>query len=115
MNWTAVLEVVWKLLNSPAGVTAMAGLMLYLLNRLYARKPAWAKLEGAIISGVKLAEKKIPDGTPNKGLARLDTALKYVIGVYEEMRGRKPDAATTQELKEGVQIVHDKLEAAGTL
>lgn len=115
MSWTAALELVWKLLNSPAGVTAIAGLILYLLNRLYAKKPAWARFEGAIISGVKLAEKKIPDGTPNKGLARLDAALKYVISVYEEMKGKKPDVATMQELREGVQIVHDRLETAGTL
>jgi len=115
MNWTAILELVWKLLNSPAGITAMAGVMLYLLNRLYTKKPLWAQFEGTIISAIKFAEKKILDGTPNKGLARLDAALKYVIGVYEKMKGKTPDAATTQELKEGIQIIHDKLEAAGTL
>ncbi|MFQ5419717.1 MAG: hypothetical protein ACE5EY_05075, partial [Anaerolineae bacterium] len=50
----------------------------------------WAAFEGAIISGVKFAEKQVPDGTPNKGRARLDAALKYVLKVYEEAKGRKP-------------------------
>ena len=48
MNWQAILTVVWAALNSPMGITAVAGVVLYLLNRLYAAKPAWAQYEGAI-------------------------------------------------------------------
>ena len=110
-----ILELIWTTINTPAGITVVAGLVLWLLNRLYAAKPAWAAYEGTIISAVKFAEKEIPDGTPNKGLARLDAALKYVIRVYEEMHGAKPSAGVVAELKEGVQIVHNNLEAAGTL
>ena len=32
--------------------------------------------EGSIITGIKLAEKEIPDDTPNAGLAKLDAALR---------------------------------------
>ena len=41
MNWKDILEGIWNALNSPAGITAVAGLLLWLLNRLYAKKPAW--------------------------------------------------------------------------
>ena len=115
MNTADILKLVWEALNTPAGITVMAGLFLWLLNRLYAARPGWAAFEGAIISAVKFAEKEIPDGTPNKGLARLDAALKYVVKVYEEARGRKPSARTVAELKEGIRIVHNELEKAGTL
>ena len=93
----------------------MATAALWLLNKLYLAKPTWQKYEGAVISGVKFAEKEIPDDTPNKGLARLDAALRYAIGVYEQAKGR---AATRQELadfKNGIQLVHAELEASGAL
>ena len=110
-----VLETIWKALNSPVGIAAVAGLVLWLLNRLYAARPAWKRYEGAIISAVKLAEKEIPDETPNAGLRRLDVALKYVLKVYAEMTGRQPSAKVAAELKEGIQIKHAELEAAGAL
>ena len=115
MNWEAILKLVWEVVNSPAGIAFMAGVLLWSLNKLYAKKPAWVAFEGAIISAVKFAEKSVPDGTESKGLARLDAALKFVVKVYEDARGRKPSAKVAANLKEGIQITHDKLEAAGTL
>lgn len=115
MNWETILKLVWEVANSPAGIAFLAGVLIWSLNKLYARKPAWAAFEGAIISAVKFAEKQVPDGTESKGMRRLDAALQYVIKVYEEAKGRKPGAKTVAELKEGIQITHDKLEAAGTL
>ncbi len=41
--------------------------------------------------------------------------LKYVLNVYESVEGRRASPKQTAELKEGIQIVHDQLEAAGTL
>jgi hypothetical protein len=110
-----VLNTIWTAMNTPAGVTMMAGVFLWLLNRLYAAKPAWQAFEGTIIAAVRFAEKEIPDDTPNKGLARLDAAMKYVLDVYEEARGKPADTETTNELREGIQIVHTKLEASGNL
>ncbi len=115
MNWESVLKLVWEVVNSPAGIAFLAGILLWGLNKLYAKKPAWAAFEGAIISAVKFAEKQVPDDAESKGLKRLDEALKYVVKVYQEARGKQPSAKVAAELKEGVQIVHDRLEAAGTL
>jgi len=115
MNWEWILTTVWNALNSPAAIVAIAGLVLWLLNRLYAAKPGWAKYEGAIISGVKFAEKEIADETPSKGLARLDAALRYVLKVYAEVNNRQATPKVTAELTEGIQIKHAELEAAGAL
>ena len=115
MNWTAFLQVAWDVVNSPAVIALMAGGLLWLLNRLYAARPAWQAFEGTIIAAVKWAEKEIPDDTPNKAFNRLNAALNYVIKVYEEARGKPADAQTKQELREGIQIVHAELEASGNL
>jgi len=110
-----VLGLVWKALNSPAGITFMAGALLWALNKLYAKKPGWQKFEGAIISAVKFAEKEIPDDTPNKGMARLDAALKYVLAVYEKVEGKKASKTVEDEITDGISIVHNRLESEGTL
>ena len=115
MNVKAILEVIWEAINSPVGIAAIAAVALWLLNRLYAAKPGWAKYEGAIISGIKFAEKQIPDDADNKSLARLDAALRYVLKVYQEMNNRTASPKEVAELKEGISIVHNELEAQGTL
>jgi hypothetical protein len=115
MNVETILSAAWAALNSPAGIAVVAGLVLWLLNRVYAARPEWQKYEGAIISAVKFAEKDIPDSTPNKGLARLDAALRYVIRAYEEATGRRASPTVTADLKEGIQITHARLEAQGAL
>ena len=115
MNFDAILETIWQALNSPVGIAAVAGLVLWLLNRLYAAKPAWQKYEGAIISGIKHAEKAIPDDAANKSLARLDAALQYVLKVYQEVNNRSASTKEIADLKDGISIVHNELEAEGTL
>lgn len=109
------LELVWKVLNTPAVITALAGLILFILNKVYAKKPGWMKYEGAIISGVKFAEKAIPDNSENKSLFRLNQALQYVIKVYENRTGKEPSKAVKAEMLEGIQIVHNELESEGLL
>ena len=115
MNAETILSAVWSALNSPAGIALAAGIFLWLLNRLYAAKPAWKQFEGSIIAAVKFAEKQIPDDVPNKGLARLDAALKYMVQVYEATTGQAATPQVQADLKEGIQITHAELEAAGTL
>jgi hypothetical protein len=115
MDWNAVWTTSWSALNSPAVIAALAAATLWALNKLYAEKPAWRDFEGTIISAVKAAEKAIPDETPNKGWRRLNHALDYVLEVYQKARGMRPDAKTEAELKEGIQVMHAELEAAGTL
>ena len=115
MNVETITNGIWTVLNSPVVVMVLAGGLLWLLNRLYAAKPAWQAFEGTIIAGVKWAEKEIPDDAPNKSLSRLDAALNYVLRVYEEARGKQADTQTQAQLREGIQIVHAELEASGNL
>lgn len=115
MNWTTVLQTVWAALNSPAGVAAMAGAFLWALNRLYATKPLWQQYEGTVIAAIRFAEKNIDDATPNAGLAKLDAALQYVLKVYEQSAGRRATQAEVTEFTNGIQIVHNGLDAEGLL
>lgn len=115
MDWTNTLETLWAVLNSPAGITVMASALLWMLNKIYAAKPLWQQYEGALISAVKFAEKAIPDDTPNKSVARLDTALRYFLQVYESSQGRKATEKEISDLTNGLQIVHAKLEAGDQL
>ena len=45
----------------------------------------------------------------------MDSALKLVVATYEEYQKRKATDAEVLALKNGISIVHDKLDAAGTL
>lgn len=115
MNLTELLTWIWSVLNSPAAITAIAGGLLWLLNRMYTRKPTWVRYEGTIIAAIKAAEKAIPDEVENKSLLRLNNALQYVLDLYAKIEGKRADEATQAELAEGIQIIHAKLEAAGNL
>ena len=41
--------------------------------------------------------------------------MKYVIKVYEQARGKGPSSQELAELKEGINLVHDELEAREAL
>ncbi len=112
----ALLQAVWEFLNSPLGITLAAAVVLYVLQRLRASYPQWAKYEGAIIEAIKYAEKTIPDDHPDRAVARFDTALAYVLRLYREAnKGRLPGSAEVQAIKEGIRVKHAQLEAAGAL
>lgn len=110
-----IVEKLWDLLNSPAGIVFVAAALLYALNKIYDRRPAWRAFEGSIISAIKFAEKIISDDTKNAGLQKCDEALRYVVKVYAETRGKAPNRKLVESLREGVKIIHAQLEAAGTL
>lgn len=95
-------------------ITVIGGIVAFLLSKLWTAKPAWQKYEGTIIAAVKAAEKAIPDTAENKATKRLDEALKYVLKIYESQNGKATEE-TKQELKEGIQIVHNKLENEKTI
>jgi len=115
-----ILKGIWTVLNSGIGfaliwIGTFAVVFLF-INKLSPFHKAWEKYEGSIITGIKLAEKAIPDGTPNTGLARLDEALKFVLTSYAEQNdGKQPPADLARELKEGIQIKHAELERLGNL
>ena len=50
MDWTTILGTVWSVINSPAGITVMASVVIYVLNKLYTAKPALAAYEGTLIA-----------------------------------------------------------------
>jgi len=103
-------ELIWEVVNSPAFITIVGSLVLYGLNKLYAKKPTWQKYQGSIIKFVKEVEKAIPDETPNAGLRRFDQVLQYLVRVFADVEGRQPNAAEVAELKEGIVLVHAELE-----
>ena len=115
MNWETVLGIVWTALNSPVGITAAASVALWALNKLYAWRPEWQRYEGAIIRGVRWAEKEIPDSAENKYVRRADLALQYAIKAYERMNGYHIDARMREQLAQGIEVVHAELETAGVL
>jgi len=115
MTASAIISVLWAFLNSPVGLTIVGGLILLALNRLYASKPSWAKYEGVIMTAIQYAEKAIPDDTPNKGAAKLDAALRYVLKAHQATTGNDLRGAKIDGIREGIQIVHAHLKATGTL
>jgi hypothetical protein len=115
MDIEALLKTVWDLLNTPIGISVVAGGFLSVLSKIYTAKPEWAAHEGSIITAIKHAEKIVPDHTKNKGLAKLDVALRYVLGVYEIAASKKASKKLVNSLKEGIQIKHDELVLKGTL
>ena len=111
MDIGTVLNTIWDLLNTPIGISAVAGGILLGLNRLYAAKPEWAAYEGTIISAIQFAEKMVPDDTQNRPIAKLNTALSYVLKVYDSTHKRKASKKLQSSLVQGIQIQHEKMEA----
>ena len=115
MEMIDFLTTIWTALNSPIGITAAAGIVAWLLERVFLALPAWKAYEGTIIGAIKYAEKEIPDDTEQKGVDRLKAAMKYVIEVYESCEGRSPSPRLRSDLRETIGVKHAELEAAGTL
>jgi len=108
-------ELLWAFANSPAGITLIAGIVLWILNRIYAAKPLWKAYEGTIISAVRMAEQLVPEGTAGSGTEKLHTAVNFVLKVFEEVNSRPATPAEQAALTEGIQIKHDELDRAGVL
>ena len=120
MDGNAILNGVWTFLNSGIGFAiiwaAMVGFFIFLASRFNPWQEKWKQYEGSIITGIKLAEKQIPDDTPNAGLAKLDAALRFVLNAYAEANnGKQPSAALVEQIKQGIQIKHSELDRYGGL
>ena len=120
MTIETITSGIWTFLNSTPGFAlvwaAMVGLFLWLASRFNPFQEKWKAWEGSIITGIKLAEKQIPDDTPNAGLAKLDSALRFVIAAYAEANnGKQPSAALIEEIKQGIQVTHNELDRFGGL
>ena len=101
--------IIWQLV-------VFVGLFLFLASKFNPLQEKWKQYEGSIITGIRLAEKQIPDDTPNAGLAKLDAALRFVLNAYAEANnGKQPSAALIEQIKQGIQIKHDELDRYGGL
>ena len=120
MDFNGLIEGAGKFLNSGIGFAlvwaGMVGLFMWLASRFNPFQEKWKAWEGSIITGIKLAEKEIPDETPNAGLAKLDAALRFVLNAYAEANnGQAPSARTVEQIKQGIQITHSDLDRSGGL
>ena len=120
MDVTAILEAIGKFFNSGVGFAliwaAMVGVFMWLASRFNPFQEKWKEWEGSIITGIKLAEKQIPDDTPNAGLAKLDAALRFVLNAYAEANnGKQPSDKVIEQIKQGIQIKHSDLDRFGGL
>jgi hypothetical protein len=115
-----MMDVINAIVNSPLGIAViwagMVGLFVYLASRFNPLQEKWKAYEGSIITGIKLAEKHIPDDVENAGLAKLNNALQFVVRAYEEAHGGKtPPAKLVEQIKQGIQIKHADLDRFGGL
>jgi len=120
MDVTAIIEAITGFFNSSFGFAvvwaAVVGFFIFLASKYNPLQEAWKKYEGSIITGIKLAEKQVPDDTPNAGLAKLDAALRFVLEAYAEAnKGKQPPAKLVEEIKQGIQIKHADLDRFGGL
>ena len=120
MDGNAIFNGIWTFLNSGIGFAiiwaAMVGFFIFLASRFNPWQEKWKQYEGSIITGIKLAEKQIPDDTPNAGLAKLDAALRFVLNAYAEANsGKQPSATLVEQIKQGIQIKHSELDRFGGL
>ena len=120
MDSNGLFDTVMSFVNSNVGSAliwaATVGLFMFLASKYNPFREKWKAWEGSIITGIKLAEKEIPDETPNAGLAKLDAALKFVLKAYAEANGgQQPSAKLTQEIKQAIQVKHADLDRLGVL
>jgi len=99
---------VWAFLNSPSGLAVIGFLLTFILGKVFTAKPKWKvyadKYRPLLIAAIKKAEKEIEDdpGGGNKGLARLDNALKYILEINAQL--------DKSALKEAITAVHAEAE-----
>ena len=110
-NWLAMI---WAFLNSPTGLLIVGTILAFILGKIFTAKPAWKTLAlkygPSLMSAVKQAEKAIPDGTPNKSLARLDAALKFVIALEPKLA-----FVNAADVKAAITAVHTQAESNDNL
>ena len=120
MNTAEIFDAINSILNSAVGIAviwaALVALFLWLSSEFNPFQEKWRAWEGSIITAIKLAEKEVPDNIPDKGLAKLDAALRFVIQAYADAHsGKHPSAKLIEHLKQGIQIKHHELDRFGKL
>jgi hypothetical protein len=120
MSWKDVIAALWNLIDSGPGIALLAAVLVYILNKVWAKKPAWRtfyeKYEGTLIAAVKQAEKLVDGSSEGSSGRKLEKALELVVEVLERVHGqdtvsKKEKAAITEALSK----THDNLERGGKL
>ena len=106
-----------KLLSTDAVIMIIIGIFVTYITKWLASKDseAFKKYEGYAITAIKAAEKAIPDDIPNKGLNRLDFALKTFVSKYEMATGLTTKPVEVAKIEAWISAVHSELEGAGIL
>ena len=120
MDVNALFSHIWTFLNSGLGFVliwaALVWVFIWLTSRHNPFQEKWRQWEGSIITGIRLAEKQIPDDTPDAGLAKLNAALLFVLKAYADANsGQQPTVRLIEQIKQGIQIKHDELDRYGGL
>lgn len=94
------METFERIIWNPLTLILLGGLVLWIINKVFAAVPSakklWDDVGGYVLTGIKVAEKLIPDDTTNKGLHRADYVLKYVLAMKDSM-GRKMELGEITE------------------
>jgi len=105
---------IWTFLNSSLGVSIVVFVLSFILGKIFTAKPKWKalmlKYGPSLMQAVKTAEKNIPDDTDNKGLARLDAALGYLIALEPKL-----EKVAEADVKQALSAVHAAAESNGNL
>ena len=105
------------LIISIATSDAVTGLVVmvagWVLAKLYAKMPRFesfmSKYKGEIIRVVKIVEHEIPDGSPNKGVRRLDIALQQLIRFIESAEQRRLSSKEVAVVRAAISEVHNEI------
>ena len=100
--------------NTAIGV-AVGAAVAWLVKWLAGNGKKFTSYEGYAVTAIRLAEKAIPDSTTDKGLARLDYALKLFIEKFTAATGVVPDEALTAQIENWIATIHNALDESGAL
>lgn len=107
------MKTLFELLDNQAVLGAIISIAAIIIAKIFTVKPSWQTLatqyKPLIVMAIKGAEKLVPDNVENKGLKRLDIAMKAVIAAIGE------GTVSQETLRQAITIVHAELEANGNL
>lgn len=106
-----------KLLCTDAVIVLIIGIFVTYIIKWLASKDGekFKTYEGYAITAVKAAEKAIPDDSPNKGINRLNFALKTFVLKYEMATGVTTKPEEVAKIEAWISTIHSALEGAGIL
>ncbi len=100
--------------NTVIGIVIGAA-VAWLVKWLAGDGARYKQYEGYAVTAIRIAEKAIADGTPNKGLAKLDYALQLFLSKYTAATGVRVDPALEARIESWIALVHNALVESGAL